>query len=226
MAQVVVEERLYNETFVKEQTDLPLLVRLDTMAYLRGCDLMEGGRDDQFYWADAGNGAVCEAPRHTLSPGEIEPALEGRWTATLKDAEEVQVTTVFELAKQRLGDYTPEKASALCGVSPEMIRMLARKVATKRTNVICSLSNASKYYHGDLIERSELLLLALTGNWGRKGTGVRAWTGGLFDGMGFASARQKGTPEEPQEILGLMRQMVQAMKATDPTMTDELAAIE
>ncbi|HET9476572.1 MAG TPA: molybdopterin-dependent oxidoreductase, partial [Dehalococcoidia bacterium] len=226
MAQVVIEERLYNETFIKEQTDLPLLVRLDTMAYLRGCDLAEGGRDDQFYWADAGNGAVCEAPRHTLAPGEIGPALEGCCTTTLKDGQKIQVTTVFELAKQRLGDYTPEKASALCGVSPEMIRMLARKVAAKRTNVICSLSNASKYYHGDLIERSELLLLALTGNWGRKGTGVRAWTGGLFDGMGFASARQKGTPEEPREILGLMRQMVQAMKTMDPTMTDELAAIE
>src|SRR3990172_650901 len=52
MAQVVIEESLYHETFVKEQTDLPLLVRLDTHTFLRQTDLQEGGRDDQFYFFD------------------------------------------------------------------------------------------------------------------------------------------------------------------------------
>ena len=35
MAQVIIEEGLYEAPFVKEQTDLPLLVRLDTRQFLR-----------------------------------------------------------------------------------------------------------------------------------------------------------------------------------------------
>src|SRR3990170_3671717 len=212
MAQVVVEEKLYNERFVKEQTDLPLLVRLDSRTYLRQSDLQEGGRQDQFYVLDGKTRSMAEAPRGTLDMGDVDPLLEGTFDVTLADGRVVPVAPVFDVMRERLEAYTPEKASELCGVASAVMRDLARKVARKRTNIICCLGNASKYYHGDLMERSELLLLALTGNWGRKGTGVRAWTGGLFDGMGFASARQRGGEEEATEILGMMGQMVQAMK--------------
>jgi anaerobic selenocysteine-containing dehydrogenase len=160
-----------------------------------------------------------------LDLGEIDPALAGTFNVTLKNGSSIQVTPVFTLVQERLQDYTPEKASAMCGVAPEVMRELARKVARKRTNIICSLSNAGKFYHGDLIERSELLLLALTGNWGRKGTGVRAWTGGFFDGSGFVQAKSRAD-QDPREFLALMEQMKDAIKAADPTMNDELAAIQ
>src|SRR3990172_3263964 len=225
MAQVVVEEKLYNEAFVKDQTDLPLLVRLDTRTYLRQSDVEEGGRDDQFYVFDTKKQAIAEAPRGTLDLGTVDPALEGSFRATLKDGASVELTTVFALVKERLQDYTPEKASALCGVNPQVMRELARKVARLRTNIICSLSNAGKFYHGDLIERSELLLLALTGNWGRKGTGVRAWTGGFFDGSGLVQFKQSAD-QDPRELVGMMKQMLQALKSMDPTLTDGLANIE
>ena len=42
------------------------------------------------------------------------------------------VVAVFELMKERLAEYTPEKAFGMCGVNAEMIRMLARKIASKR----------------------------------------------------------------------------------------------
>jgi hypothetical protein len=47
---------------------------------------------------------------------------------------------------------TPEQASKMYTVAASTIRMLARKVASKRTTIVGSLGNASKYYHGDLIE--------------------------------------------------------------------------
>ncbi|NIU60545.1 MAG: hypothetical protein GWN66_01440, partial [Pseudomonas stutzeri] len=40
-----------------------------------------------------------------------------------------------------------------------------------------------KSYHGDLMERAICLLLALTGNWGKHGAGVRSWAVGMFDGQ-------------------------------------------
>jgi len=42
MAQVIVKEKLYDEAFVKRFTDLPLLVRMDTMEMLRAKDVFPG----------------------------------------------------------------------------------------------------------------------------------------------------------------------------------------
>ena len=93
---------------------------------LRGA-LVEGGRDDQFYFWDAKTGSVAEAPLSTLALGDLDPALEGSYPATLKDGRRVEVVPVFELLKERLEDYTPEKAHEKCGVSADVIRTLAHK---------------------------------------------------------------------------------------------------
>src|SRR3990172_11665007 len=47
-SQVIIKEKLYNERFVRDQTDLPFLVRLDTKRFLRESDLEEGGSDEGF----------------------------------------------------------------------------------------------------------------------------------------------------------------------------------
>ena len=227
MAQVVIEERLYDEPFMKDQTDLPLLVRVDTGTYLRQSDTEEGGSDEQFYWHDQNSRSIVQAPRGDLTLGEVDPALEGTFQATLKDRSSVEVTTVFELIRRRLNEnYTPEQAEKMCGVAPSTMRDLARKVASKRTAIICCLGNASKYYHGDLIERSELLLLGLTGNWGKKGTGVRAWLGAILDGYFITPGKGAPGPEAARNVIGMIETMVKAVQNIDPTMTNELATIE
>ena len=99
---------------------------------------------------------------------------------------------------------------------------MARKVATKKTKIFMGW-NSGKCYHGDLMERSAALLLGLTGNWGKKGTGTRSWAIAGFDGMSFMSAKgrlgQDAARELHQGMLGLRRLLWQ----TDPTMTDEMA---
>ena len=76
MSQVILSEGLADLDFVQEQTDLPLLVRMDDRRFLRGSDL-DGGDEDQFYWLDASSGDVAPAPKGTLARGEVQPALEG-----------------------------------------------------------------------------------------------------------------------------------------------------
>ncbi len=225
MAQVIIEEGLYDGPFVKEQTDLPLLVRLDTRLFLRQCDLEDGGRDDQFYFWDAKAGALTAAPLSTLALDGIDPALEGSFPAQLKDGRRVEVVPVFELLKERLADYTPEKASAMSSVNPEMARMLARKIATRRGTIFCG-GTSFKYYHGDLMVRAYLLVLALTGNWGRKGTGPGEWSVAGFDGPFLFGAKQKPGLEETRRILDLREAAINIFKNQDPTRTDEMAHIE
>jgi len=224
MCQVLISENLYNQQFVKEQTDLPLLVRTDTGRFLRQSDVQAGGSAEQFYFWD---GKLVEAPRANLKLSGIDPALEGMFTATLADGNQVQVTPVFALIRAKLdAEYTPEKAAKLAELHPEMIRTLARKAAGKRVNILSGLNNASKFYHGDLMERAQLLFLALTASWGRKGTGVRAWLAALFDGWMMFQAKSGRGQEAAAQLVAAQKMFLNAVKQEDPTMTDELAAIE
>ncbi len=225
MCHTVVEEGLVDANFVRTQTDLPLLVRTDTRRFLRAKDVDPNGRDDQFYFWDLRTGQIVEAPRGTLELGEVEPALEGVYPAVLADGQRVKVTPVFALLHQRLQDYAPEKASLMCGVGAEAIRAIARKVATRKTHVYEGLGTG-KHYHGDLMARSMYLLLALTGNWGKKGTGPTYWntgpsTAGLMD-----EARRTKDPNELAQLIAMMDQVIAAIRAEDPTMTDEIASVE
>jgi anaerobic selenocysteine-containing dehydrogenase len=143
----------------------------------------------------------------------------------LKDGQAVEVAPVFELLQERLEGYAPDRAAELCGVHEDVIRTLARKVATKKTHVYEGLGTG-KYYHGDLMGRSMYLLLALTGNWGKKGTGPTYWnvgpsTAGLLD-----EARKVGGMEELSQLIGAYEQLIDMTKSQDPTKTNEIAAID
>ncbi len=226
MAHVMMTEGLVNEEFVKEQTDLPLLVRTDTGKYLRGPDVEgEKTREDQLYFLDAKSGKPVRAPLETLRLQGIDPQLDARAQVKLANGKTVEVRTVYSLLREMVErDYTPEKASKLCGTAPGVIRRLARLIAKKRTMIILGW-NSAKYYHGDLIERAQSLVLALSGNWGRSGTGSAGW-----NESGHAShisiAREKDGDEEFERVTKNHWNFIKLLRQRDPTLTDEQAAIE
>ncbi|MEM0204034.1 MAG: molybdopterin-dependent oxidoreductase, partial [Archaeoglobaceae archaeon] len=204
------------------QTDLPLLLRMDTKKFLRESDFVGKTSDedlfaslkDNFYFWDKKKGLV-KAPRNTLSLDGFDPALEGSFRVEI-GGKEVEVRPVFELLKDRLRDYEPEKAEKICGVNAEVIRMLARKVARLKTHVLLGFSSC-KTFHGDLIERSICLLLALTGNWGKEGTGITGWctisaTANPYTGeeTGFEPLIGALIPDATDEEIAIRTQMLMA----------------
>jgi DMSO reductase family type II enzyme molybdopterin subunit len=173
MAQVMIEEGIYNADFVAEQTDMPLLVRLDDGKLLRQSDIEPGGADDVFFIHDAEAGGLREAPRRSLALDGIRPQLEGEFRIETA-AGAIQVTTVFECLKEQLKGYTPEQTAGITGVSPASVRRLARRIAgAKACSNVCQ-SNFSKFYHGMEMERAALLVFALAGQFGRRGAGYSA----------------------------------------------------
>lgn len=183
MAHIIVRDRLYDTAFMKEQTDLPFLVRTDTRRFLRASDLRNDGREDVFHVWDAKAGRVVEAPgsmgsdRKTLLWGEVDPALEGEWEVTLKDGSRVRVHPVFERLKTTLETHTPEFAAKVTGVGTETIERIAREYATAKPALLEIGWGLPKLYHADLLGRMAFLLSALTGNTGKEGGGV--WIGGI-----------------------------------------------
>jgi len=220
MCKVIVDEGLVHEAFVKEQTDLALLVRSDTRRFLRQADMVDGGREDIFYLFDARTGQVVEAPR-TLDLAGIDPALEGRYGVTLKDGSSCEVAPAWVHLLERLEQYTPEQAAPLCGCHPEAIRTLARKVATKKTHILLGWTTG-KSYHGDLHERSMCLLLALTGNWGKQGAGIRSWAVGMFDGMQLWNMKDEPGQDATRRFDEQAKNLVGFFLNADPTLTEEI----
>lgn len=180
MAHVIVNEKLYDAPYIKEQTDLPLLVRNDNGYFLREKDLKDGGRDDVFYFWDLKSNGLAKAPgsqgdeAKTIALGQLDPALEGSWDVETRDGK-VKVRTVFERLKDKLMHYPPEKASQITGVGPEAIREVARGFARAERAMIAVGFGMNKWYHSDLFGRSLILLASLTGNIGKIGGGFFTW---------------------------------------------------
>ncbi|MGE0811133.1 MAG: molybdopterin-dependent oxidoreductase [Immundisolibacter sp.] len=224
ICEVLVSENLIDRPFIKEQTDLPLLVRTDSSKFLRETDVTGAGREDQLYVYDSKAGAIAKAPRGTLKFSG-DPALEGRFEVKLHDGTTVTVIPVFESLKKVLAEHTPEKAQAMTGVHPSLVRTLAKKVATKRTAAYIGFSSA-KIYHGDLAERSLMLAMALTGNWGKPGTGWNSWA------MPADHVEMMMLLEKPVHLGGLaqIKELEDALaakaRAADPEISQELIGVE
>ena len=209
---VLLEEGLYKSDYIKEQTDLPFLVRLDTMEFLRAEHLavidMRGGRDNVFYMWDEATDSLVQAPGtgmadppagrdrrkwDSIALGDIKPALNGRWTVETLDGE-VEVTTVFELLRTRAAEHSPDQVAEICNLNPNLIRRIAREVGRADPTMIYTGYAATKWQHGDILTRAMLLILSLTGNIGVEGGGLqfanapksRGLLGFAFAGVGAA----------------------------------------
>jgi len=169
LAHIIVKEKLYKVDFLKEQTDMPLLVRDDNRLLLREKDLKEGGKDDVFYLFDLTSKSIKEAPKLSLALNGLDPYLEGEYEVETLQGK-VKVRPVFELLKKRLEEYTPENASKITGINPQVIIDLAHEIAQAKSVCTVSQTNSGKFYHAALLERAELLVGALCGHFGRRGS--------------------------------------------------------
>jgi DMSO reductase family type II enzyme molybdopterin subunit len=223
MVNVILEEKLYKADYIREQTDLPFLVRMDTGRFLRESDVREGGSDSEFYVWNAQTGRKESPPgtwassRQTIALGDwLEPELEGTHTVRLKDGRRVKVETVFERLKRRAAEYPPERVAEITGVAANNIRTVAREFAAAKSAMIYSSWGACKHYHSDLFQRGMAYLCALTGNSGGKpGSGIKVSTwwpppNGVLTGGGL-SGPQLRLNTEPQPELPIDRVGVQEL---------------
>ncbi len=187
--------RLYRPAFLKQFTDLPLLVRTDTKELVRLSDVdLDDARFDR---RSVERFAADEARRHevflaydgharkfTALPGcegssadtlrlddldwKIDPALEGRWRIRLKDGE-AEVTPAFTLFARELRRYAPEKMRAKTGVHPSVVDALARDLARSKVAVITMGFAIGKHFNGLLSQRAIASLAAFLGKLGPEG---------------------------------------------------------
>ncbi len=182
MANVIVDQGLYDSDYVKQFTDMPFLVNTGTSKLLRESDMVAGGGEERFYVWDTVTDQPVLVPgtsgdtNKTLDLGAIDPALTGTYNvSTLSGSAEV--TTVFELLSQRLDSYSPSAVSGITGVNADVITTVAQELAATKPGRIIEGAGTNHYYHNDLINRAQILLVALTGNVGVPGGGFDHYVG-------------------------------------------------
>lgn len=180
---VLIAGKHYKADYIKEQTDLPFLVRTDNGKFLREKDFKPDGNDQVFYVWDTKTGKAVPAPGSmgskdkTLKLGVVDPALEGSFSA-----EGVQVTTVFERLKAEIAPYTPEATQATTGVHPSVVRKLAGWIAECKALRILDGYNNQKHFDGFQCGRLKILIITLIGHHGTTGSIDTTYEGWRLEG--------------------------------------------
>ncbi|MBX0286364.1 molybdopterin-dependent oxidoreductase [Halomicroarcula sp. F28] len=214
MAQTIVDEGLYDEAHLKEQTDMPLLVREDTGKFLRASEvgLAAGARDPEkvFVTVDA-DGQLRAAPgslgnrdgQHDPEASielEFDPQLSVNRTVDTSDGP-VAVRSVWDRLTEELAQYTPEFVHEETSVGPNTYQRIAREFAEADAAKIIHGKGVNDYYHNDLGNRAIQLLVTLTGNLGEPGTGLdhyvgqeKIWTYNGWKELSFPRENQRAVP--------------------------------
>lgn len=167
---VLIKEGLIAWNFVREQTDMTLLVRRDNKRLLRQSDVEAGGRDDVFYLWDRRTGRAVVAPgtqgsaRKTIALESLDPALEG-----LYNVNGIAVRPVYESIREEVMKFSPESTAATTGIHPDLVYREARAIAKAKNMIILGGESIPKYSNGILTLWGQALLMALTGHCGPNG---------------------------------------------------------
>jgi len=196
--QVILAEGLHDADYVREQTDLPFLVRKDTGRFLREADVVRRGNESRFGVLDENTKRVRWAPgsegddNRSLVESGLRPALEADIEVRLASGESVEVETVMQRLRRQLdASSTPEQAAQVTGVAAPAIRRFAHDFAGANAALIVSQWGSCKNYHSDLAQRSQILLASLTGNLGKAGGGWRSGSLMGLDGFGVLAMQEK-----------------------------------
>lgn len=163
MSNYIIENKLYDESFLKARTNAPFLVRRDTgEMYTVLPDASERTESDYFVF-DPVAGKVCKFSE------AVDVALEGSF-----EIDGVAVDTAFSLLKKQYAQYSMADAVEATGVPEDVIAGLARDFAGIGPVTIHGTYGLDHYNNGCMAFHAQGVLLALTGNFGRHGAG---WSG-------------------------------------------------
>ena len=204
ITRIMFDKKWYDEKFVKEFTDFPLLVRTDNLNRLRADEVIKGYKSnlakdgasykvqgltdeqheiigDRVVWDSKTNKPAAITRDDIGDKFKIDPALDGKWKVKLVDGSEVEVTTLWSLYKTHLKDYDLDSVVEMTSCPKDLIELLAKDIWDTTQNggpvAIHQGEGINHWFHATEMNRAAYLPMMLTGNIGKKGAGVHAWAG-------------------------------------------------
>ena len=152
MMNVIINQRLHDEDYIRKYTVGPFLVRDDNGLFLREKDIASGGSDGYMVW-DEGAGQA-----KTVDSAGAVTSLNESYTVN-----GIGCKPAFQLLTDLADQYPPEVASEITDVPAETIRRLAMDYATNKPASIYFQNGVGRNYHGDILYRAICIIAAITG---------------------------------------------------------------
>lgn len=217
VSKIIIDQKKYDEPFLKRFTDMPMLVRSDTLQRLKAKECFK-----DYVLADISNGPSMKLQNmtleqrqeigdfvifdlktnsfkaltrdqvgETLESANLDPALEGKWTVTLTDGKKIEVMTLFEMYKLHLKDYDLESVCEITHAPKDLVKNLAEDISTIKPAAIHIGEGINHWFHATQVNRAAYLPLMLTGNIGKKGAGSFTWAGNYKSAI-FQAGKEAG----------------------------------
>jgi nitrate reductase alpha subunit len=225
VTKLMMDNQWYDEAFVTQYTDFPLLIRTDNLKRLRAADVIAGYKpglskegpsyklqnitDEQY--AKIGDFVVMDvsgSPRaitrdqvgKALDAAGLKPKLS--WTGKVKlvDGSEVEAMTTWDAYVLNLKDYDVKTVAEITGADAALIERMARDIwETAKAGHAVAIhvgEGINHWFHATLCNRAQYLPLMLTGSIGRPGAGCYTWAGN------YKAALFQGAPGVGPGFLG------------------------
>ena len=210
---VILEEGLYDEKYLKKYTNAPMLIDKESLEPIKTKEIKLKNPIKEF---DAIDFLVYDeiSKEFKFSREAKDPSLtyEGEY-------EGEEATTVFNALKEHIKDYTPEWAEKISGVPAEVIIKLAMELAITKPASLEPGWSANKYFNLFQLYRTAAVLTVLTGNLLRPG-GVVLSMGGIGKVLQRTNPPIAGPPVTPKPSMLYEYEKKTKIKLSDGSITE------
>jgi anaerobic selenocysteine-containing dehydrogenase/ferredoxin-NADP reductase len=198
LANLLIQNKTFDESFVRTWSNGPLLVRGDNGDLLRGADIGLADGDDFVVWD-----LLLGKPRSSgdLSKSELDAAaLEGSFEVVLgKGSGVIACSPAFKLYAEECAAYSLDRVAALTWIPVEHLEKAASLIGESSRVAFHAWSGVGQQANASQTDRAMACLYALTGSFDRNG-GNRIYQKPAYNPvMSFDLL----APEQQQKALGL-----------------------
>ncbi|MEW6248994.1 MAG: molybdopterin-dependent oxidoreductase, partial [Nitrospirota bacterium] len=206
---IIVDENMHDIDFLKEFTDAPILVRTDTLQYLDPRDVIKDYQFPDFSKSYSGrvqslkpeqierlggmmvwdlnkNQAVPlhrELVGYHYRKSGIDAALHGTYRVKLLNGREIDVMPVWQMYLVHFQDYDLDTVHQINRAPKDLIVRWARDAGTIKPHAIHNGEGTNHYFHMTASARAAAMVLIITGNVGKFGSGQHTWAGNYKAGI-------------------------------------------
>jgi thiosulfate reductase/polysulfide reductase chain A len=146
---VIIHEKLYDEKFLLNHTNAPILIKPDWLP-------LKDEDDNYLVWDTSVDG---------VKPLDkaLEPSLLGSYKVK-QNGRALSCKTAFQLLAERVEEYPPEEASRISTIPAEKIEEIARDLGTMKPQTCVVVGTVSAQYSNSLqYQRAKQVLISLLG---------------------------------------------------------------
>lgn len=166
MVHVLIEEGRYDEDFVRDWTNGPILLRTDTGDPLTEADLEAAGSPDRYVmWDEASGRAVVYDPRtRGCVEGGGRPSLKGTVSVSVRDGAMVACEPAFSALARLAASHAPEVSERVTRVPADTVREAARVLGDNRPVSMFMWNGVGQHTNATQTSRAISTLYALLGD--------------------------------------------------------------